>query len=85
GSQVRVFQTLDGATNAGGLSTSYNNTLGLGLLLRLNTHHNAEGGTWPDKVLRISTRETTGTTKDLTTPAINGGNAATFENTEGVY
>lgn len=87
GSQMRIFQTLDGATTGtGGLSASYNNTLGLGLLLRLNTHLNSDGGgTWPDKVLRISTRETTGITKDLTTPAIDGGEAAVFEDTEGLY
>ncbi|MDM1762839.1 MULTISPECIES: hypothetical protein [unclassified Acinetobacter] len=87
GSQMRIFQTLDGATTGtGGLSASYNNTLGLGLLLRLNTHLNSDGGgTSADKVLRISTREKTGTTKDLTTPAIDGGLAPGFEDTEGLY
>mgnify|MGYP003451135949 FL=1 len=91
GSQIRIFQTLDGATNAGGLSENYNSTLGLGALLRLNTHYNSGGGGpangvgWNDKVLRISTRELTGTAKDLTTPAISGGAAANFEGTEGVF
>lgn len=86
GSQIRLFQTLDGAvTGTGGLSSTYNNTLGAGLLLRLNTHHNGDGGTWADKVLRISTRETAGTTKDLKTPAIDGGAAASFDGTEGLY
>ncbi|WP_111859934.1 hypothetical protein [Acinetobacter sp. CFCC 10889] len=86
GSQIRLFQTLDGAvTGTGGLSSTYNNTLGAGLLLRLNTHHNGDGGTWADKVLRISTRETAGTAKDLKTPAIDGGAAASFDGTEGLY
>lgn len=91
GSQIRIFKTLDGATNTGGLSTSYNSTLGLGAILRLNTHYNSEAGGrgggegWQDKMLRISTRELTGTTKDLNTPAIVGGSAAQFESTEGVF
>ncbi|QOW45246.1 MULTISPECIES: hypothetical protein [Acinetobacter] len=86
GSQIRLFQTLDGATTGtGGLSSTYNNTLGAGLLLRLNTHFNADGGTWADKVLRISTRETTGAAKDLKTPAIDGGAAAVFDTNEGLY
>ncbi|AWL28248.1 hypothetical protein DJ533_06485 [Acinetobacter defluvii] len=86
GSKLRVFQTLDGATNTGGMSTSYNKTLGLGLLLRLNTHYLSDsGGNNDDKVLRISTRETTGTTKDLTTPAISGTGAAQFSDKEGLY
>lgn len=37
GSEVRLFQTLAGATNTGGLSTFYNNTLGLTGLLRFNS------------------------------------------------
>lgn len=36
GSSLNIFQTLDGATNTGGLSTSYNNTLGLAGTLRFN-------------------------------------------------
>ena len=36
GSSIRLFQTLGGATNTGGLSTSYNNTLGLAGMLRFN-------------------------------------------------
>lgn len=37
GSQVQLFQTMGGATNADGMSTSYNNTLGLAGLVRLNS------------------------------------------------
>ena len=37
GSSINLFQTLGGATNAGGLSASYNNTLGLAGTLRLNS------------------------------------------------
>ncbi|MDO8416160.1 MAG: hypothetical protein Q7S87_08125 [Agitococcus sp.] len=37
GSEIRLFQTLAGATNTGGLSTFYNNTLGLTGLLRFNS------------------------------------------------
>ncbi|WP_173912753.1 hypothetical protein [Acinetobacter sp. Marseille-Q1618] len=87
GSKLRVFQTLGGATSStGGMSTSYNKTLGLGLLLRLNTHYLSDlGGNNDDKVLRISTQETTGTVKDLTTPAISGTSAAQFRDKEGLY
>lgn len=37
GTKLQLFQTLGGATNAGGLSTSYNNTLGLAGVIRLNS------------------------------------------------
>lgn len=37
GTNLKVFQTLGGATNAGGLSTSYNNTLGIAGVVRLNS------------------------------------------------
>lgn len=37
GSNFKVFQTLDGATTAGGLSPFYNNTLGMSGLVRLNS------------------------------------------------
>lgn len=37
GSSINIFQTLGGATDAGGLSTSYNNTLGLSGTLRFNS------------------------------------------------
>lgn len=36
GSSINLFQTLGGATTSGGLSTSYNNTLGLAGTLRFN-------------------------------------------------
>ncbi|MEC7119428.1 MAG: hypothetical protein VXW65_05965 [Pseudomonadota bacterium] len=37
GTQLQIFQTLGGATNAGGMSTSYNNTLGIAGVLRFNS------------------------------------------------
>lgn len=37
GSNLKIFQTLGGATNTGGMSTFYNNTLGISGLLRLNS------------------------------------------------
>lgn len=37
GSQINLFQTLGGATSAGGMSPFYNNTLGMSGLVRLNT------------------------------------------------
>lgn len=37
GTNLKLFQTLGGATNTGGMSTSYNNTLGLTGVMRLNT------------------------------------------------
>jgi len=37
GSNLKVFQTQTGATNANGLSTSYNDTMGLAAVLRVNT------------------------------------------------
>ena len=37
GSSINLFQTLGGAANAAGLSTSYNNTLGLSGTLRFNS------------------------------------------------
>lgn len=36
GSRLQLFQTLGGATNTGGMSTSYNNTLGIAGVIRLN-------------------------------------------------
>lgn len=37
GTNLKIFQTLGGATNAGGMSTSYNNTFGVSQLIRLNS------------------------------------------------
>lgn len=37
GSSLKLFQTLDGATNTGGLSSTYNNTLGMAGTIRLNS------------------------------------------------
>lgn len=37
GTNLKIFQTLGGATNTGGMSTSYNNTFGMSQLLRMNS------------------------------------------------
>lgn len=77
GTNLKIFQTQGGATGSGdGLSTSYNFTLGLAALVRLNF---ASTG-----ALRISTAESGTTQGLLSTPAINGGAAPTFSSTEGV-
>ncbi|WP_026471259.1 hypothetical protein [Alkanindiges illinoisensis] len=79
GSNIKMFQTLGGATNTGGMSTFYNNTLGLSGLLRFNSN---DAG-----VLRLSTQETATSSNSglLDTPAINGGVAPTFNDKEGIY
>ncbi len=71
GTDVKIFQTLNGATD-----TSYNNTLGLAALVRLNSSDTG--------VLRLSTQETTASGL-LTTPAINAGAMPTFNANEGLY
>lgn len=67
GTQLRVFQTLDKATNAGGMSTFYNNTLGLAGVLRLN------GG--DGQTLRASTSSATPTASS------NGGTVNRYSTT----
>lgn len=159
GSNLKIFQTLNGAGSTGGLSPFYNNTLGLAGVFRLNSGDGADfkatinqevvqnttsawntihdgssatfdptkpsgsgsscnngggapnyGGntsgcsfyiqkrettqqtrsTWVapsnlnNKVLRLSTRETADTDR-LATPAIQGGNAPTFDANEGIF
>ena len=37
GSKIQIFQTLNGATSAGGMSPFYNNTLGIAGVIRLNS------------------------------------------------
>ncbi|CAG67680.1 conserved hypothetical protein; putative signal peptide [Acinetobacter baylyi ADP1] len=93
GSNLKLFQTLGNATNNSGLSTTYNKTLGLAGLIRLNTDYNAGTRTTADssRMLRISTAELTGTTSCsttgtcLNTPAITGESAPNFNALEGVY
>ena len=151
GSDVKIFQTLGGAkTGVQGMSSSYNNTLGIAGKLRFNSGDSSSlraafsptavtrttstnnrytttdlvrpgpaatvnasrqyrlrsvdtvetitGGDWtvPDlsSVLRFSTREcgvdnlncaTPAAQGLLSTPAINGGNAPTFDATEGLF
>ncbi|MFW2011286.1 hypothetical protein [Acinetobacter bereziniae] len=69
GSKIQLFQTLGGATNTGGMSAFYNNTLGLAGVIRLNSGDGskllgtsaANSWTMPanlmNRVLRLSTQE----------------------------
>ncbi|MGR0305753.1 hypothetical protein [Acinetobacter beijerinckii] len=96
GSNLQVFQTLKGATDSGGLSYFYNNTLGLAGILRFNS---GTGTTASDgDVLRLSTREcgsgnpngcTTGTAQGLlASPGVAGSGVTTapnFSPDEGVF
>lgn len=87
GSNLKLFQTLGGAASSS-LPTSYNNTLGLAALIRLNTNDNPSTATEDkSKALRISTAETLGTdiTNDLTTPAISKTSAPNFNANDGVF
>lgn len=86
GSRLQVFQTLNGATNANGMSAFYNNTLGIAGLVRLNSGDAANLRTTNlnDKVLRLSTRETSNTNL-LDSPAVNGTSAPIFDANEGLF
>ncbi len=93
GSNFKLFQTL-GNAQASGLPASYNQTLGLAALIRLNTDYNAGTRTTADasRVLRISSAEATTDTSSCTstgtclnTPAITGGGAPSFNAQEGLY
>ncbi|NCI78894.1 hypothetical protein [Acinetobacter kanungonis] len=87
GSNLKLFQTLGGAASSS-LPTSYNNTLGLAALIRLNTNDNPSTATEDSsKALRISTAEalTTDINNDLTTPAISKTTAPNFNANDGVY
>ena len=100
GSSLKLFQTLDGAV-AAGLPNSYNNTLGIAGIFRINTdfnpnttiirsgENNTNGTGDPSKVLRVSTAESSGGACTgnacLNTPAITGGAAPDFNANEGMY
>lgn len=87
GSNLKLFQTLGGAASSS-LPTSYNNTLGLAALIRLNTNDNPSTATEDtSKALRISMAEslTTDINNDLTTPAISKTAAPNFNANDGVY
>lgn len=87
GTRLQVFQTLAGAKNAAGMSEFYNNTLGIAGLVRLNSGDAANLRTTAlnNKVLRMSTKETTDSPL-LTTPAINTATAAPiFDANEGLF
>ncbi|MDP9804880.1 hypothetical protein [Acinetobacter calcoaceticus] len=64
GSQINLFQTLGGATSAGGMSPFYNNTLGMSGLVRLNTGDS--------KNTSIVTENITGQTQTYATSTNNG-------------
>jgi len=85
GSKLQLFQTLDGATNTGGMSLFYNNTLGLTGLIRLNSGDGSKllgtvtNGIWtkPERlsnhVLRLSTQECgVGNVNGCTTGTVQG-------------
>ena len=86
GSRLQVFQTLNGSTNSNGMSAFYNNTLGIAGLIRLNSGDaaNLKATSLNDKVLRLSTRETTNTNL-LDSPAVNGTSAPIFDANEGLF
>ena len=87
GSNLKLFQTLGGAASSS-LPTSYNNTLGLAALIRLNTNDNPSTATEDtSKAIRISTAESLATdiNNDLTTPAISKTAAPNFNANDGVY
>ena len=86
GSRLQVFQTLNGATNQNGMSAFYNNTLGIAGLIRLNSGDAAQlrTGALNDKVLRLSTRETSDTSL-LDSPAVNKTAAPIFDANEGIF
>lgn len=86
GSRLQVFQTLNGATNANGMSAFYNNTLGLSALLRINSGDaaNLRTNNLNNKVLRLSTQETSNTSL-LDSPAVNKTAAPIFSANDGIF
>lgn len=75
-----------------GAGNATHNAAGTSCTTRYQTRATIDSGsttTWTapssTRVLRISTRETSGATVDLSTPAINGGSAPTFAAGEGLY
>ncbi len=83
GSSLKLFETLNGATDS-----TYNNTLGLTGIIRLNTNITNLGSTTASdsQVLRLSTSVTAndGTTA-LSTPSITGEIAPTFNSKDGLF
>lgn len=75
GSQLQVFQTLGDATNTGGMSTFYNNTLGIAGVLRFNS---GDGTNVRATTSQSASITATAATKTWTT--INDGNAAACNN-----
>lgn len=79
GSNIKLFQTLGGATNTNGMSTFYNNTLGISGLLRFNS---GDGQT-----LRATSTSTAGSrTVEAYTTTWDGskyGTAANYTDTSG--
>lgn len=88
GSQVQVFQTLNGASNQNGMSTFYNNTMGIAALLRLNSGDSNLNNNYESfNNMRLSTTEISSSkTHHLETPAIQGGGAPVFlKHDDGFY
>lgn len=88
GSNIKLFQTLGGSTNQAGMSTFYNNTLGISALLRLNSGDaaNLRTASNTSKIMRLSTREVESSTSGLLdTPALNGTDAPIFDSNEGLF
>lgn len=84
GSRIQLFQTLGGATDTGGMSPFYNNTLGGSVLLRLNSGDSKGITAQSPNILRLSTREMTNS-QNLQTPALHGMAAPTFDANEGIF
>ena len=84
GSNLQLFQTLDGSSNTNGMSAFYNNTLGLSGIIRMNSGISDQVQASDAKVLRLSTQEMSDT--DLfTSPALNGSSAPEFSSDEGIF
>lgn len=84
GSRIQLFQTLAGATDTGGMTPFYNNTLGGTVLLRLNSGDGQGITAQSPNILRLSTREMTNSA-NLETPAIHGVSAPVFDANEGLF
>lgn len=95
GSNLQMFQTLNGATNSNGMSSFYNNTLGLAGVLRFNSGKGTVAS--DNNVLRLSTQEcgsgntngcATGTPQGLLdSPGLSGSSATApnFSPNEGLF
>ncbi|WP_121974537.1 hypothetical protein [Acinetobacter stercoris] len=97
GSRLQLFQTLGGVIldangnpNSPGMSTFYNNSLGLSGLLRINSgdSRSIRSTTTNNSVLRLSTQEMSNTDPSaglLNSPAVTKSAAPNFNGYEGLY